>query len=256
MSTLNSSSRFDDRVEDYVRYRPGYPPQLLVFLDQCGVALGTPVADIGSGTGITAKLFLDAGHPVFAVDPNRAMRAAADQALGDYPGYRSVEGTAEETGLRAASVGLVTAGQAFHWFDPSRAMREFARILTSDGLIAIFWNSRRVGGTPFLEQYEALLQRFAPDYQHVSEKYSDDATMRAWFGAGFLGMQTFENVQRLDYPALLGRLMSSSYAPKPPHPAHQPMLERLREIFAATEEQGQVALTYDTRVFVGRPSAV
>lgn len=252
----DSTQRFTDRVADYVKYRPSYPREVVAFAHiDCGVAPHARVADIGAGTGISARLFLEAGHPVVAVEPNTAMRHAADQWLGGYPGYRSAAGTAEATTLGDASVDLVIAAQAFHWFDEAGAKREFARILKPRGVVMLFWNSRLVAGTPFLEGYEALLQRYGVDYQEVAERYGDDAAMARWFGDGFEHKAVFPNAQRLDFDALKGRLMSSSYAPKPGHPNHEPMLAALRELFDATAQDGTVEFAYDTRVYAGRVAA-
>jgi SAM-dependent methyltransferase len=251
----DSTQRFTDRVADYVKYRPTYPRDVIAFLhEQCGVTEVARVADIGAGTGISAKLFLDAGHPVVAVEPNGAMREAADAWLARYPGFTSVPGTAEATTLDSASVDLVIAAQAFHWFDPATAKREFARILKPGGLVALFWNSRRLTGTPFLEDYEALLQRYGVDYTEVAERYADDARMAEWFGAEFVRQGIFANAQRLDFDGLKGRLMSSSYAPKAGHPNHKPMLAALRDLFDRDANDGAVELLYDTRVYAGRPA--
>ncbi|AND68144.1 hypothetical protein ATSB10_06900 [Dyella thiooxydans] len=252
MSDLRSTERFSDRVADYVRYRPDYPVALVDWLRrEHGVDASWDVADIGAGTGISARLFLDAGHRVTAVEPNAPMRAAAEQWLGDNPRFRAVDGRADATGLPAASVALIVVAQAFHWFDEAAARREFARILRPGGLAAIMWNSRRLAGTPFLEGYEALLQRYGTDYTSVAERYADESRMRAWFGNGFRGTGRFDHGQKLDFDALKGRLMSSSYAPQAGHPQHAPMLDALRKLFDATAVDGRIDFTYDTRVYVG-----
>ncbi|MBT2144880.1 MULTISPECIES: class I SAM-dependent methyltransferase [unclassified Rhodanobacter] len=251
-ASLQSTARFSDRVDDYVRYRPDYPAALLDWLQrEQGVDSGWRVADIGAGTGISSKLFLDAGYRVTAVEPNAPMRAAAERWLQAYAGFDAVDGGADATGLPDASVDLVAVAQAFHWFDEDAARREFARILRPHGLAAIWWNSRRLTGTRFLEGYEALLLAYGTDYTSVAERYADDARMRAWFGTGFRGAARFEHAQQLDFEALRGRLMSSSYAPKAGHPRHEPMLRALRELFDSCAENGTVSFDYDTRIFAG-----
>lgn len=249
------TQRFGDRVEDYQRYRPDYPPQLVEWLHRdCGVSPSWEVADIGAGTGISAKLFLDAGHRVVAVEPNGPMRAAAERWLGGHEGFRSVGGRAEDTALPAASVDLVIVAQAFHWFDRKAVRAEFARILRPGGRIAVFWNSRRLQGTPFLEGYERLLREYGTDYAAVAERYADDDAMRAWFGAGFLDSARFEHHQYLDLDGLRGRLLSSSYAPPPGHPNHEPMLKALAALYEGCAVDGAVDMRYDTRVFAGAPA--
>lgn len=252
MNTPDPKTRFSDRVADYVRYRPDYPTALREWLySEYGVTPGWKVADIGAGTGLSSKLFLEAGHDVAAIEPNEPMRTAAIAWLGANPGFRAVAGTAEATSLPDASVDLVSVAQAFHWFDQDAARHEWRRILRPGGLAAVYWNSRRLTTTPFLKGYEALLKRFGTDYTSVAERYADESAMRAWYGGGFRGTTSFEHRQLLDFPALRGRLLSSSYAPQPGHPNYEPMIAALRELFDATAEHGRVSFDYDTRVYVG-----
>ncbi|WP_267224106.1 class I SAM-dependent methyltransferase [Dyella silvae] len=252
MTDLKPTERFSDRVAEYVRYRPDYPMAMLEWLQrEHGVSSHWLVADIGAGTGISSKLFLDGGHRVIAVEPNEPMRMAAEQWLGDNERFRIVDGRATETGLDSGSVDLVAVAQAFHWFDQAAARREFQRILRPGGLAAIIWNSRRLVGTPFLEGYESLLKTYGTDYTSVAERYGDEPRMRAWFGAGYLGMGRFDHGQLLDYDGLSGRLQSSSYAPRAGHPQHEPMMHALRELFDSCAVDGRISFDYDTVIYVG-----
>jgi SAM-dependent methyltransferase len=252
MSDLKSTERFSNRVADYVRYRPTYPAALLDWLRAAhGVTPDWRVADVGAGTGISCKMFLDGGHVVTAVEPNAAMREAAETWLGGNPRFHAVDGRADATTLDDASVDLVSVAQAFHWFDPASTRREFHRILRKGGLAAIYWNSRRLTGTPFLVGYEALLQTYGTDYISVAERYADEPRMREWFGAGWRATAHFDHCQLLDFDELRGRLMSSSYAPKEGHPHHAPMIEALRRLFDACQKDGKISFDYDTRVYLG-----
>ncbi|GLQ51200.1 class I SAM-dependent methyltransferase [Dyella flava] len=252
MPDLKSTERFSNRVADYVRYRPTYPTALLDWLrDVQGVTPAWLVADVGAGTGISSKMFLDAGHPVTAVEPNAAMREAAVTWLGGNPRFHAVDGRADATTLKDGSVDLVSVAQAFHWFDPSSTRQEFHRILRRGGLAAIYWNSRRLTSTPFLVGYEALLQTYGTDYTSVAERYADEPVMREWFGTGWRGTAEFDHRQLLDFDALRGRLMSSSYAPKEGHPNHAPMIDALCKLFDDCQTDGKISFDYDTRVYVG-----
>ena len=249
----DSTTRFSSRVSDYVQYRPGYPPAVVSLLEEeCGLAPASEVADVGSGTGILSELFLRNGNRVYGVEPNREMREAGERLLAAYTNFVSVEGRAEETTLADASVDFVAAGQAFHWFDPAGARREFLRILRPGGWVVIVWNDRRTGGTPFLEDYERLLLEYGTDYKEVSVKYAEESSLATLFGPHAPSRKTFDNEQVFDLEGLRGRLTSSSYAPQPGHPNHSPMIDELEVIFRRHERAGRVVVAYDTKVFYGR----
>ena len=248
-----STERFSDRVGNYVKYRPSYPAEALELLArECGLGPGMRVADLGAGTGIFSALLLERGAEVFAVEPNPDMRAAAERALAGRPGFHAVAAPAEATGLDAGSVDLITAAQAFHWFDRDRARREFQRILAPSGAVALIWNERVIDGTPFLAAYEQLLKDYAPEYGRVDHRDISAADVERFFHPGRTTLQVFPYVQHFDYPGLEGRLLSSSYAPTAGHPLHEPMQAELRRIFAREQCDGQVAFEYRTRVFIGR----
>jgi hypothetical protein len=56
----------------------------------------------------------------------------------------------------------------------------------------------------------------------------------------------------MDFDALRGRLLSSSYAPAAGHPNHGPMLADLRKIFDSHAVSGRVRFEYETHVYYGR----
>ncbi len=245
--------RFSGRVDAYVRSRPGYPEGLIPLLQrEAGLRPAHSIADVGSGTGILTRVFLDAGQEVHAVEPNAKMRAAAEEALGERPLFRSVEGSAEATTLPPKSVDLVAAGQAFHWFDREAARVEFARILRPPGTVALIWNDRKTGGSAFLEGYEALLRRHGTDYGAVDHKNLGEDVFESFFRPGPWRRFTLPNRQTFDEEGLRARVLSSSYTPPPEDPRHGPMLADLERLFRNTAEDGFVTMEYDTTVYVGR----
>src|SRR5689334_2737571 len=125
----NSTKRFSNRVEQYVKYRPSYPKEIIPFLEKnAGLNSSFVIADIGSGTGISTKLFLDNGNKVFAIEPNNEMRKKGEELLRDHSSFISINGTAEQTTLADGSIDMIVAGQAFHWFDAGKTKSEFRRI--------------------------------------------------------------------------------------------------------------------------------
>lgn len=243
---------FSDRVENYMRYRPSYPRAVFDLLSrECGLGEQSVVADVGSGTGNLARLLLERGLRVYGVEPNQEMRAAGERLLADFPGFTSLAGAAEATGLPDASVDLVTAGQAFHWFDVARAGAEFRRILRLPRWVALVWNERRTHSSPFLTALDQVLAPYVTNEAWRRESAHLE-TLDAFFGAGGYRVATFDNQQAFDVAGLCGRVLSSSYAPLPGDPRHAELLRQLRETFAAYERDGTVTFEYDSRVYYGR----
>ncbi len=250
----NPLTRFSNRVDNYAKYRPSYPAATLQLLASCcGLTPNSVIADVGSGTGISAELFLKNGNAVFAIEPNDAMRASAEARLKAYPNFKSVNAVAEETRLPDQSVDIVIAAQAFHWFDRRKAKQEFARILKPHGWVVLIWNERRLDSTRFLRGYEDLLLRHGVDYQQVRHE-NVESEIADFFAPNAFGLKILENVQHLDFPALKGRLLSSSYTPDVSHPSFAVMLNELEELFNATQANKTVAIEYETKIFFGQLS--
>ncbi len=245
--------RFSNRVEDYVKYRPGYPPEAIeVLRRECGLSPSSVVADIGSGTGFLSRVFLEIGNHVFGVEPNKEMREAGEKHLSGYPSFTSVPATAEETSLPDSRVDFVVAGQAFHWFDPEKTRREFERVLEPGGWVALVWNSRRAS-TPFLAEYDRMVEVFGTDYASVNYRdRTGDEEVRAFFAPDEMNAATFENRQAFDLEGLRGRMLSSSYMPVEGEPGFPEMLEEMERVFHKFEKNGEVELLYETRMYYGR----
>jgi SAM-dependent methyltransferase len=247
----SSTARFSDRVEDYVRYRPGYSPEVLDLLRaECELQPSHIVADIASGTGMFTRLLLENGNSVFAVEPNTEMREMGLRLLESYNRLVSVAGTAEETTLGSASVDFVTSAQAAHWFDLPRARAEFARILRPEGWCVLIWNERRTETTPFLLDYEQLLLTYGTDYKEVRHERTT-AMIHEFFAPALADERVFDLRQQFDFEGVAGRLLSSSYAPLEGHPSHAPMMQELQRIFRAHASDGKVEFEYNTRVYYG-----
>ena len=252
MAVKNSTERFSSRVENYVRYRPGYPAAVVALLEkECGLSSDSTVADIASGTGIFTRLLLEHGNRVFGVEPNPDMRRAGEEFLAAYAKFVSVAGTAEATTLPEHSIDLLTAAQAAHWFDPVKARREFARILKPGGWCVFVWNERNTSAAPFMQAYEEVLQKFGLDYKDVRHEHSA-ASIEAFYAPSGFGQQILNKAQELDYGGIEGRLLSSSYMPQAGDPKYEEMLGELQRVFERFQRDGLVKMEYDTRVYYGK----
>src|SRR5712691_354679 len=252
MIFADAKQRFSNRVADYVRYRPGYPAVALdVFGEDCGLRPGHVIADIGSGTGFLSELFLKNGNRVYGVEPNPEMRQAGEEYLASYDGFSSIEGSAESTTLEEVSVDFVTAGQAFHWFEPEKTRAEFRRILRPQGWVVAIWNFREME-TPFAKTYEDILVKYGTDYTSVRDSYPKGHDVQELFLGGEFLHHVLPNVQFLDWEAFAGRLRSGSYVPQEGHASFTPMMDALRELFRGHQENGRVRVEYATNLYAGR----
>jgi SAM-dependent methyltransferase len=248
---MDATRRFSNRVTDYVEFRPGYPDSVFSALAQrLSPDLPRVAADIGAGTGIFSRGLLAHGFEVFAVEPNAEMRGAAERLLSAEARLHSSSGCAEATGLPSASVALVSAAQSFHWFDPEQCRREWQRILMPNGIVAVIWNERHLGSA-FMQAYEAAMQSLA-EYGEVHRRQRDRDTVRRLFEAQPFETLEYSHQQTFDWRGLRGRVLSSSYVPKPGSPGHAELFNELRQAYEAHQQGGRVQFDYVTRLHVGR----
>ena len=251
---LNSTERFSSRVDDYIKYRPYYPQDVIQLLTtECNLTPSWTVGDIGSGPGNLSRLFLDNGNRLYGVEPNKEMREAGERLLSQYDGFISVNGTAEASGLPDRSVELVTAGQAFHWFEPLDARKEFTRILKPGGWVALVWNDRNVQENDFSVGYEKILWKYAHEYPIVNHKgqAEDLGNIEKFFGR-MVCRAGYPSSQHFDEQGFLGRAFSSSYVPQLGQHGHEEIVAALKDLFAHENVDGKVSFIYDTQVFYGR----
>lgn len=253
MSDLEPTKRFSSRVDNYVRYRPSYPAAVLDILrDEIGLDETAVIADLGSGTGLLSKLFLDNGYTVYGVEPNADMRAAGESFLTAYSNFYSIDGPAEATTLPDNSVDLITAGQAFHWFDREACKPEFQRILRPGGYVVLVWNDQWHEGSPFMRGYRDLLNQYASNYEQATHKNVFEQEIAAFLAPAELHSRVVPHKQIFDLAGLLGRAQSSSYNPLPGNPHYEPLMTGLRQLFTEHEDDGWVRFLYQTEIYWGQ----
>lgn len=249
----NSTLRFSNRVENYAKYRPGYPDIVLDYLQQhCQLTETSKVADIGSGTGIFTKLLLDRGYTVHAVEPNEAMRCKAEKLLKNQENFHSVDGTAENTTLRDKGFQLVVCAQAFHWFNNRETKIEFKRILASLGHVALIWNNRNIDADDFAIAYEILLKQQSDDYEQINHQNLTSTDFANFFHNGKYELTRFPNFQVFNLEELTGRAFSSSYLPAPDTESGKALSSMLKNLFDQYQTNGTVIFRYDTEIYLGK----
>jgi SAM-dependent methyltransferase len=245
--------RFTGLAGLYARCRPDYPAATLDLIQsRCGLTPDSLLVDVGCGTGISSRLFAARSVPVVGIEPNDDMRARAEAEPGPagQPAPRYQRGTAEVTGLPDSCADAVLAAQAFHWFRPDDALREFWRILKPAGWTVLMWNERDESD-PFTAAYGDVL-RTAPETARIEGN-------RARAGEALLASPLFQageriafgHTQVLDEEGLLGRAFSASYAPRQPAAAER-FAASMREVFRRFERDGRAALRYETSLYLAR----
>ena len=244
MKDRDTIGRFSDRAADYVKYRPGYPREAVrAALEGLGPADALAAADIGAGTGISARLFGDEGVRVVAVEPGEGMR----QAAAPHSNVKWVSGRAEATGLGSASFDLVVCAQSFHWFRTAETLAEFARILKSRKRLAIIWN-RRSKSDPLTAGYRQAIVDVGGEIADETREFDPDVVTRSGLFSS-PELTSFPNFQRLNLEGLIGRARSASYVPKS-GPEGERLLGLLRDIHARhADPTGFVTMVYETEVF-------
>jgi len=246
-------SVFKEKAADYTASRPDYPAAFFETLKTiCPPQEDTTVADIGSGTGILTEALLRSGYRVTAIEPNTEMRQMSDLRLGQLPGYRSLAGSAENTSLPSASVHLITAAQAFHWFDIARARTEFLRVLTPNGQVALIWNDR-LPDDPLHVALNEIFKECGGDKRNALLTREDNSDVPRFFGSTTPQQFTWPHAHHLEREGLLSLAFSRSYFPGRQTPAGLAATDRLSQIFDRLATNGTVTVPYRTTAFIGRP---
>ncbi|MEO8447133.1 MAG: class I SAM-dependent methyltransferase [bacterium] len=250
MTKHNSTNRFSNRVENYIKYRPHYPKDVIGLLKaNCDLTPSGIIADIGSGTGISSEIFIENGNKIYAIEPNKDMRAAAEKIFSGNENFVSINAAAEDTTLQDESVDFIIAGQAFHWFDRPKSKIEFNRILRNKGYCVLIWNEK-TPSSEFMESYEKLIRDYGTDYEKINHENIDDEIIAEFYSPGTVQLKTFEHTHPLDYSGLEGRLLSSSYIPLE-GVGYESMIGDLKKMFDKNNKDGFVNMEYETRVYHG-----
>ena len=243
----SSTTRFSDRVEDYIKYRPHYPQQIIEILtNKAGLNHNSIIADIGSGTGISSSLFLKNRNRLYAIEPNKEMRESAELFFLKDENFISVNGTAEQTNLKEHSIDIIFCAQAFHWFNKRETKIEFNRILRKDGHIVLVWNVRKEK-SDFQKGYEMILGSI-PEYKNVNHRNIAEGEIIDFFSPGIMYKESVPNFQLFNLDGLKGRLKSSSYCPKEGD-EYKKLMQEVNDLFYKFEKDRIVKFEYETDIY-------
>ena len=240
---INPTNRFTGRTDNYKAYRPSYPQQVVEYIKNIAApSADVRIADLGAGTGIFSELLLQAAYSVLTVEPNTEMRQAAEEKLQHYANYISIAATAEQTTIAANSIDIITAAQAFHWFDLETIKQEFERILKPSGSVVLIWNIMRID-TAFMQAYKTFRKQYEEDI--VRPLRGDIAAINAYFAPLTCTEIIIPHSTFLTYDELQGLLLSSSLV----NNSGDEMLNGLRELFDTYAVDDKVEMRYNTMMY-------
>lgn len=260
--TTDPSSYFSGRGEDYEKYRPIHPASAIDAIFSGINSSGQQVAaDIGAGTGIGARLLADRGVRVLAIEPNADMRLSATP----HERVAFLAGTAEAIPLDNASIDLVTSFQAFHWFDFTKSLQEFRRILKPGGRLALVWSLWDQNDS-VSKNYTRLIYKSSEDQERQAQPKPSVKTVIKrlryqlfWRGLWlpyFVDFQRreFKFNQQLDLVGLIGLAHSQGFTPTGGTTLEKLVSELSTFHQRFCDAQGQVQLAYQTRLYLATSS--
>ncbi|MBR5546986.1 MAG: methyltransferase domain-containing protein [Clostridia bacterium] len=239
---------FASQAQNYRDYRPAYPKAAvnLIF----SICPNPVIADLGSGTGKLSELLADRAKRLYAIEPNKQMRRYAEEKLGGFPRFESVPASAEQTTLADASVDIITAAEAFHWFDNERTYREMRRILTKDGYVFLLWNVFE--GNLFDEELQRIKQTYRGKKGQKASHISYEKRAENLFGANGYHFQTFDNSFLQSMEEMRGGMLSTSFAPEKGSKDYAPFLADVDRLFHQYARDGELKTTVKTICYWGQ----
>lgn len=250
---MDAAEIFSSKAEKYARYRWDYAPQAIQrIFEITGIDSHSLVADIGAGTGISARNFIGRCGQVYAIEPNGPMRALMAQSLGlqalgvNAAGYLVCDGRAEATGLPDHSLDLISVAQALNWFDPLPARAEFRRILKQGGWLAAVRNVGTYG------ELDAALESVYPKETDTAAWMKGIATPVSFYYAGDFIRESFFFSEPETWDEFFGSLATASYAPDEGSALWSPFEQAARQVFDRFSKDGVVISQVETRLCLGR----
>lgn len=240
-ATIRDARSFGHAASVYHAARPGYPVEAIAWL----IGDAVRVLDLGAGTGKLTEALIALDRDVIAVDPVEEMLDELEVAV---PGVPRILGTAEDIPIEDASVDAVVAGQAWHWFQPARAIPEIARVLRPGGVLGLVWNSRDTRSDWLRQAGEIMHER-----HDASATFENYVKIGPPFGE--IEEHAVEWSERMSRARFLDLVRSRSYfitAPAAEQAATIAALETLLETHPDIAGAEELAVPYVTRCFRAR----
>lgn len=248
---MSNFDLFNKKAEIYSKYRPIYSKKCIQFLfDSSIITRKDIIIDIGAGTGILSKPFLEQGNKVFSIEPNTDMRNKCIENLKHYRNFKSINATAENTTLSSHSANAIIAGQAFHWFDSLAFKKECIRILDEKKLVILIWNRKKQNCELEIER-----QKIRAQYCSIFDNYNNNWDAREESVSIFFdykyNYKSFTNNLVNTYQEFIGRTFSDSRAPLLGSKEYFQYNNALKSYFDRYSTNGKLIVPNETILFWG-----
>lgn len=247
------AERYSSKTEDYARYRPSFPVEIIEFLYSNNIIHDySVIADIGSGTGRFTRLLLEKGNIVYGVEQNDEMRAKAEELLSKFSNFISIAGSAEKTGLDHKTFDIITIAQAFHWFDKERCLLEFKRIIKNNGKVFIVWDDFVGDFNDFSTEYSNVLSKYRNvDLENKGKRLSRAEMVHDFFRGNKYKTLSFIHELYQNFDGIKGGALSASFTPKPEEKNYEPFIQELQMVFEKYQNHGKVCTAFRSLCYLG-----
>ena len=237
-----NEEKFTGKANVYDKFRPSYPAELIDWLYEKTRA--KTVADIGAGTGIFTKCLSQKPWKITAVEPNPDMLEILKKNV---PSIEIVNAPAENTGIPAGTIDLVTAAQAFHWFDKERFKAECERIFTPDGHLAVAWNNHVP--SDIMNERNRIFDKYCGMSNSVAGGVTQ-VDLKTYFSR--VEILRLENNMNMTEEQFIGYSLSHSYSIKADNENYEKFVYELRNMFAKFQHDGTAEIPQETECFLGQ----
>lgn len=247
-SALKSCS---ERIENYLRYQPGYPKKIMNYLyEEVGLSRESVIADISSSTGVLTRLLLERGSRVVAIESDDKMREIAERLLGDeFQRFVSLNATAENTTLFNDSVNFIFCTHSFKQYCTDKCRNEFLRIMKPSGAVIFLYN-RLNKEEGFLKEHQKLLDQYSIHLEKDECSGFSEDKISDFFGSTNYSYVSVPNRQNIDYEGAKAMLLSEISIPQG-ESVYCEILDEFHNIFERHNQNRKVLLNYTTEAYMG-----
>ena len=250
---MDTKTVFSSKAKNYDKYRWDYAQAAIeLIIEIAQLSACSAVADIGAGTGMLTKHFVDRVHTVYAIEPNLEMRQIMAGKLGSNSSVSVINGCAEATSLPDESVDVITVAQAIHWFDPLPTRKEMRRILNNNGWLVVLKN-HRMDKELTRDTENLMTEAYGADFSATIER-PEQMPLRFYYGNDRYRKMIHPFQFQQDWDGFMGAILSASFMPDENHPMFKKLEADAGKVFRQYSRKGIIIVHGETELFIGQPA--